>query len=69
MYFETMTLSTEDKDKWIIFGGPDPVNLLHDGSLGEMIIKELKLRPANIGLVSMSNIDLHHQSMQFRLTR
>lgn len=36
----------------IISGGPEPVELLQDGSLGEMMIKELKLRPSNIGLVS-----------------
>ncbi|XP_062537188.1 uncharacterized protein LOC134205685 [Armigeres subalbatus] len=59
-----MTLSTEDKDKWVIFGGPDPVNLLHDGSLGEMIIKELKLRPANIGLIDpASGTELSYQQI------
>lgn len=52
--FKTMTSSTASNENLIVYGGPDPVDLLNDGSLGEMMIKELKLQPKNIGLVSVT---------------
>ncbi|XP_062537163.1 uncharacterized protein LOC134205674 [Armigeres subalbatus] len=45
-----MTTSRED-EKYILYGGPDPVELLQDESLGAMIVKELKNFPNNIGLI------------------
>lgn len=50
-------MTSVDSETAIVYGGPDPVDLLHDGSLGEMMIKELKLRPTNIGLVSKLSFD------------
>nr|XP_029713865.1 luciferin 4-monooxygenase-like [Aedes albopictus] len=56
--------STASNDKWIVYGGPDPVDLLNDGSLGEMIIKELKRQPENIGLIDPAlEIELCYQQI------
>ncbi|XP_055543054.1 luciferin 4-monooxygenase-like [Wyeomyia smithii] len=51
-------------DKFILYGGPDPVELLQDGSLGEMIIRDLKQRPSNIGLIDpLSETELSYQDI------
>ncbi|XP_029713865.2 luciferin 4-monooxygenase [Aedes albopictus] len=56
--------STASNDKWIVYGGPDPVDLLNDGSLGEMMIKELKRQPENIGLIDPAlEIELCYQQI------
>ncbi|XP_065091158.1 luciferin 4-monooxygenase-like [Ochlerotatus camptorhynchus] len=53
-----------DSETAIVYGGPDPADLLHDGSLGEMMIKELKLRPTNIGLIDpVSETELCYQQI------
>ncbi|KXJ68874.1 hypothetical protein RP20_CCG001314 [Aedes albopictus] len=56
--------SAASNDKWIVYGGPDPVDLLNDGSLGEMMIKELKRQPENIGLIDPAlEIELCYQQI------
>lgn len=45
--------SARDEEKYILYGGPDPTELLQDGSLGAMIVKELREHPDNVGLVSV----------------
>lgn len=45
-----MTTSSHN-EQYILYGGPDPQELLQDRSLGEMIVKELRKQPENVGLV------------------
>ncbi|XP_055633649.1 luciferin 4-monooxygenase-like [Toxorhynchites rutilus septentrionalis] len=40
-----------EDSKLILYGGPDPVELLQDRSLGQMIANELRVHPDNIGLI------------------
>lgn len=62
--FKTMTSSTASNENLIVYGGPDPVDLLNDGSLGEMMIKELKLQPKNIGLIDpASGVELSYEQI------
>ncbi|XP_053671372.1 uncharacterized protein LOC128721591 [Anopheles nili] len=44
-------MHTQEDERYVLYGGPDPTDLDHYGSLGEVIVEELKLRPANIGLI------------------
>ncbi|KFB37036.1 AGAP003481-PA-like protein [Anopheles sinensis] len=44
-------MHTKADDQYVLYGGPDPADLDHFGSLGEVIVDELRLRPANIGLI------------------
>ncbi|XP_052865027.1 uncharacterized protein LOC128271505 [Anopheles cruzii] len=44
-------MHTKEDDRYVLYGGPDPTDLDHFGSLGEVIVEELKLRPTNVGLV------------------
>uniref|UniRef100_A0A182NL03 Luciferin 4-monooxygenase n=1 Tax=Anopheles dirus TaxID=7168 RepID=A0A182NL03_9DIPT len=44
-------MHTKEDDQYVLYGGPDPTDLDQYGSLGEVIVEELKLRPANIGLI------------------
>lgn len=44
-------MHTKEDDQFVLYGGPDPTDLDRYGSLGEVIVAELKLRPTNIGLV------------------
>ncbi|XP_053696514.1 uncharacterized protein LOC128743854 [Sabethes cyaneus] len=44
-------MTAAEEANFVLYGGPDPMELLQDESLGEMIIRDLKLRPANIGLI------------------
>lgn len=46
--------SSRDDERFILYGGPDPVEHLQDGSLGAMIVKELREHPDNVGLVSIA---------------
>ncbi|XP_065091160.1 luciferin 4-monooxygenase-like [Ochlerotatus camptorhynchus] len=58
-----MTTSRDD-EKYILYGGPDPEELLQDGSLGAMIVKELRERPDNIGLIDPeSEVQLTYQQI------
>lgn len=43
--------SSRDDERFILYGGPDPVEHLQDGSLGAMIVKELREHPDNVGLI------------------
>ncbi|XP_058812707.1 luciferin 4-monooxygenase-like isoform X2 [Topomyia yanbarensis] len=57
-------MSLIESEKFIVYGGPDPVELLQGASLGEMMIKDLKLRPANIGLIDpVSETALSYQQI------
>ncbi|XP_058465877.1 uncharacterized protein LOC131439176 [Malaya genurostris] len=57
-------MPSNENETFIIYGGPDPTDLLKDGSLGEMMIKDLKLRPANIGLIDpVSGTQLSYQQI------
>lgn len=51
-----MATGTRDDERFILYGGPDPRELLQDRSLGEMIVKELRKQPDNVGLVSWLEI-------------
>uniref|UniRef100_A0A182QR12 Luciferin 4-monooxygenase n=1 Tax=Anopheles farauti TaxID=69004 RepID=A0A182QR12_9DIPT len=44
-------MHTKEDDQYVLYGGPDPTDLDRYGSLGEVIVEELRLRPANIGLI------------------
>ncbi|XP_058130452.1 luciferin 4-monooxygenase-like [Anopheles ziemanni] len=44
-------MHTKADDQYVLYGGPDPIDLDRFGSLGEVIVEELRLRPANIGLI------------------
>uniref|UniRef100_A0AAG5CN47 Luciferin 4-monooxygenase n=1 Tax=Anopheles atroparvus TaxID=41427 RepID=A0AAG5CN47_ANOAO len=44
-------MHTKEDDEYVLYGGPDPVDLDRFGSLGEVIVQELRLRPTNIGLI------------------
>uniref|UniRef100_A0A182VS70 Luciferin 4-monooxygenase n=1 Tax=Anopheles minimus TaxID=112268 RepID=A0A182VS70_9DIPT len=44
-------MHTKEDDRYVLYGGPDPTDLDQYGSLGEVIVAELNLRPSNIGLI------------------
>ncbi|XP_058056983.1 uncharacterized protein LOC131208313 [Anopheles bellator] len=52
-------MHTKEDDRYVLYGGPDPTDLDHFGSLGEVIVEELKLRPTNVGLIEpVSSVEL-----------
>uniref|UniRef100_A0A182R867 Luciferin 4-monooxygenase n=1 Tax=Anopheles funestus TaxID=62324 RepID=A0A182R867_ANOFN len=44
-------MHTKEDDQYVLYGGPDPTDLDQYGSLGEVIVEELNLRPSNLGLI------------------
>ncbi|EDS34717.1 luciferin 4-monooxygenase [Culex quinquefasciatus] len=59
-----MATGTRDDERFILYGGPDPRELLQDRSLGEMIVKELRKQPDNVGLVDpVSEVQLTYRQI------
>uniref|UniRef100_A0A182FB05 Luciferin 4-monooxygenase n=1 Tax=Anopheles albimanus TaxID=7167 RepID=A0A182FB05_ANOAL len=50
-------MHTKEDDRYVLYGGPDPADLDHFGSLGEVIVEELKLRPGNVGLIDPVSLE------------
>ncbi|XP_053698307.1 uncharacterized protein LOC128745297 [Sabethes cyaneus] len=54
----------QEDEQYILYGGPDPVDLLQDGSLGEMMVNEFLARPQNIALIDpVTEVQLTYQQM------
>ncbi|XP_058812705.1 luciferin 4-monooxygenase-like [Topomyia yanbarensis] len=50
-YKVRLIMASREDEKYILYGGPDPLEFLQDGSLGEMMLKEFLVKPDNIGLI------------------
>ncbi|XP_055543044.1 uncharacterized protein LOC129728617 [Wyeomyia smithii] len=55
---------TQEDEQYILYGGPDPTEMLQDGSLGEMMVNEFRAKPQNIALIDpVTEAQLTYQQM------
>ncbi|XP_058465841.1 luciferin 4-monooxygenase-like [Malaya genurostris] len=57
-------MASREDEQYILYGGPDPEEFLHDDSLGEMMMKDFLLQQNNIGLIDpVTEVELSYRQI------